>query len=822
MTILIGGYFFLVGLKIHLTEKSPRYNSADETLLYQSEGALQYRYAKMIATGKKIPTIDHAMQAPEGLAVTRELTIGMEYIAGYSYRLLASLGLDLPFHRYIVYFVAVFSSLTFFAIYGITRQLWEGVPVALSAALLFSVIPAGMGRSIANYGLEDFALPFIYGSLYFLVRALRGTPGRTFRDSMGFALCLGAALVTWHFSKFFLTSLIAGFIILRVLTKESERFREPLMVSAIVLGLCGIAVPVLRAQYFDLSIPMLSLYSLLMTFYGPGATYAARGRAHLLCIFLASIGVLFFLSYPIQRAISADYAHVTSLLFYKLRYALIKPGNPALLNMDARMLWIEDFNSPTLNFIAFRMSSLAILGPIALFSSMVLALKDRLRVDQQLVIFLAFVFAVGSVLVKRLFIFEIPLLCALLGSIPLAIPSLKKILPLLLALAVPIEAYGSVRYFTVFQGFRARIGERDGVVNADPKSTGMRLAMQDDYSELISWVRRRTAPTSTFLTLIGEGAEIVTYTGRGSNLQPKFESKASRDKAYEYTKALYSSEDELLQLCLAWKTDYVIYHPAELLGISKESMRYFADAMSVRSDSAAFRFHFDPAKLKHFALVYENPGSRVFRVKKGKEEISTPSQPSALESPVFNKRLFQNLIKPDGTFNDASVPPVTANILRATQLNQQAYDLYRSGDYSQSLKVFQEIIGHGYDSAPVNYGAGLASLKLRDTKSALAYLETATRMAPERSDAFRHLAYARVLAGRNKEAESALRRTVDIDPKDAIAVNNLAVILFSSGNRIEARTLLAKARELSPTNVGISRNYASAFGNGPVDLKYLF
>jgi len=818
--ILVGGYFFLVSLKIYLTEKSPRYNPVDDTILYQSEGALQYRYAKLIATGQSIPAIDHAMQAPEGLIVARELTIGMEYIAGYSYRFLAALGLNFPFHRYMVFFVAIFSSLVFFAVYGLAMQLWEDAPAALGAALLFAVIPAGLGRSVANYALEDFALPFVLGSLYFLARALRITPGRTFWDAMRFASCLAVALVTWHFSKFFLTSLIAGVIFLRVLTKESERLREPLLALAIVLGLCGITVPALRAQYFALSVPMLALYALLMSLYGPGAAYAAKGRAHILFMLLTGIGVLFVLSYPIQRAISADYAHVTSLLFYKLRYALIKPENPALLNMDARMLWIEDFNSPTLNFIAFRMSSLAILGPIALISSIVLALRDRMRIDRQLVIILTLIFAVGSVLVKRLFIFEIPLLCALLGSISLVRAPLKKILPILLALIVPIEAYGSIRYFTVFQGFRARIGERDGVVNADPKSPGMRLAMQDDYSELISWIRRRTAQSSVFLTLIGEGAEIVAYTGRGSNLQPKFETKASRDKAYEFTTALYSSEDELFRLALAWNTDYVIYHPAELLGISKESMRYFADAMSVRSDSAAFRFHFDPAKLKHFVLVYENPGCRVFRVKGGKE--SATLRPTAFEPPIFNKRLFQNLVKPDSTFDDASVPPVTANILRATQLNQQAYDLYSSGDYPNSLKVFQEIISHGYGWAAVNYGAGLASLRLRDAKSALNYLETATKMAPERSDAFRHLAYARMLVGLNKPAESALRKTLEIDPHDAIAANNLAVILFSSGDRSEARALLAKATELAPTNNEISRNYANAVGDGPINLKYLF
>src|SRR3989339_2225237 len=67
LVILI--FFAISFYKVHLTVNLPRYNAYDDTNFYSSESAFQYRYAKMIAEGKRIPEIDYNAQYPEGLYV---------------------------------------------------------------------------------------------------------------------------------------------------------------------------------------------------------------------------------------------------------------------------------------------------------------------------------------------------------------------------------------------------------------------------------------------------------------------------------------------------------------------------------------------------------------------------------------------------------------------------------------------------------------------------------------------------------------------------------------------------------------------------------
>jgi len=82
-----------------------------------------------------------------------------------------------------------------------------------------------------------------------------------------------------------------------------------------------------------------------------------------------------------------------------------------------------------------------------------------------------------------------------------------------------------------------------------------------------------------------------------------------------------------------------------------------------------------------------------------------------------------------------------------------------------------------------HFEAGNAALDRGDAATAVAELEQAAALAPERSEVHNHLGLAYAAAGRPDEARSAYERAVALDCDNRAAAENLRALLAASPAR---------------------------------------
>ncbi|MDO8804719.1 MAG: hypothetical protein Q7R35_09805 [Elusimicrobiota bacterium] len=610
-------------LSIHLHARQsvmlPSYNPADDTGYFQAEDALQYRYARMLANGEAVPFIDTRAQYPEGLKVGREISLWMEQVTAFTSRVLYG-SPPRPYHTFVIFLVCVLSGVSVLACYLLGLSLGEP-PAALAAALLFGVCWIGSTLTTAAYGFQTFALPLLFFAVAALAAALSegsARPGAWSPPAAAWAAAGGAALaialVSWHFTRFFLVSLwlALAYAAWRSRGDEPALKRLRLCVCALLVSCAaaGLGTAVLRETAFVASPAFLLGCSLL-------ACLTLRGRR------LASLLLLFGLAALWQAGReSASYGHVYSLLWDKLRFALVKPADPLKLSQEARLLWTGPFDSPQLGYLVFSFLPLALAGAPRVWRFIkgppvkepAGALCDALLL----------IYAVGTVLVRRLapvLAFFICLASLRRGggrsnTIRLAaglaalafFESLKTAAPQSpLNLVMPLAAY------------------------LTPAGGQPEVSIVDERS-MLEWLRRH-GEARPVAAGFGVSAAVLAYTPSPVLLQPKFESAAIRGKSAEYLRALYSDEDAFLAFCRKYGAKLFVYCVVGVLDETADGSRYMAGTTVLNESMAAVRFHFFPEKLRHFRLLYEDNGFRIFAV-------GEPGAAHAARRPVYDLALF--------------------------------------------------------------------------------------------------------------------------------------------------------------------------------------
>lgn len=141
----------------------------------------------------------------------------------------------------------------------------------------------------------------------------------------------------------------------------------------------------------------------------------------------------------------------------------------------------------------------------------------------------------------------------------------------------------------------------------------------------------------------------------------------------------------------------------------------------------------------------------------------------------------------------------------ANEIEQQAWQAYRSGNYNEAVRLYGRIGGHAGQM-----GAGAASWKLRDYAAAVRYFGSALLLAKseaERSDALYNLGNAHFALARWQTAAEAYRAVLQARPSDRRARLNLA----------EAERQLAK-RKSEPIKTDLrGRRGSIAEGEASVD-----
>ncbi|MEW6558392.1 MAG: STT3 domain-containing protein [Elusimicrobiota bacterium] len=398
--IVVAVYFAISFYKVYLTKNLPQYDSKDDTDFYWTEEAFQYRYAKMVANGEKISEIDYKAQYPEGVYVYKDLTIFMEKIHGIIYRIFLK-NTGMSFSQFLIYFVSFFSSISIIAVFFITKELWNNHLAGLMSSAFYSISLATITRTIGAYEYENFALPFIFFSLYFFLKSINSKSNFYL---IGSAVCLSVALISWHFTRFY-------FLLFTIIVTALFFLYYPNIVSLVksfvfIVIFCiitGIINPVLQTTSFLLSPAMLISYGLIVTYIFRHYIYFNRKLMFLFFAFVVITAVIVSNIFLEQKG----YSHVYDLFIYKTLNFLKKPELPSQLPYSARFLWIEAFNSTALLRIIYFFLIVLLFALPGLFKSVKDIIKQKLTLDKTMFLFLAISWGLLYLYVERLVVFFI-------------------------------------------------------------------------------------------------------------------------------------------------------------------------------------------------------------------------------------------------------------------------------------------------------------------------------------------------------------------------------------------------------------------------------
>ncbi|MCC2671149.1 MAG: hypothetical protein K0Q72_3620 [Armatimonadetes bacterium] len=207
--LLVVVCFLLAGvLRLYHFRSLPDFNPVDDTAIFTTEDALQYRYARMVAEARPIPSVDPGLHHPEGFNVRDNLTTLVEGVEGRLYRLA---GGGQPLHVFLITVVCFVTSLGVFAAYGAATALWRSRRSGVFAAALYAVAVPTYARIIGGYGTEHFALPLLFFGVWLLLAALE-TPEERRAGLIALASggCFALALSAWHLSRFLFSLVLAG------------------------------------------------------------------------------------------------------------------------------------------------------------------------------------------------------------------------------------------------------------------------------------------------------------------------------------------------------------------------------------------------------------------------------------------------------------------------------------------------------------------------------------------------------------------------------------------------------------------------------------
>jgi hypothetical protein len=615
------------------------YRARVEQPRFAAEGAAHYRYTEMVAGGKPIPALDTRAQWPEGLRVFRETSPAMEYLVGWTYRLLPGDKPDLA--SYVRYFSAFFFSLAIVPLALISARLWKSAGAGLLTALLAAIALPLVARSSGfDYIRENVSLPFIAYHLFFYVAACAG--GGAAMPALS-GVFLFAALASWQGSQFYLVPLLA-FILIRAIVADAtplERRAGRAVVCAIAAA--GALVPFLRESRFLLSMPAaLAAAVLAVDLLAPRLVARGRGRKGTGGNPVAARGAIAALAVAavmLPGVVSgrhfASYAHFFDLVTYKLRY-LRKPDDPRLLPFDARAFWVGPFNSPdALHFFVFALPlALLLPGPLSL-----LAWRVRQR-DAEALIVLVFlvVFFLLFLLMQRLSpLFGFFAAIAAGGNVALLLQArgLRRLAsPACLVTAAVIAIF-------LFQDFcwegrhdYWRRLARTLKVPARGRFTIYPTA-GDVEGDLLAWVRGNVEPGAVVMSLHYFSPQVLAYADRATNLNDFFESPRLRRKAERFLVSVYSDEETLYGFCAEQSSDYLVVSCAVGCDATKDSPLYQAGFVNMPPDCAAYRLMFDPGRLARFDLAYENEMYRVFRVGRAASPRAWPRSPLFYEKDLL-------------------------------------------------------------------------------------------------------------------------------------------------------------------------------------------
>jgi Flp pilus assembly protein TadD len=148
----------------------------------------------------------------------------------------------------------------------------------------------------------------------------------------------------------------------------------------------------------------------------------------------------------------------------------------------------------------------------------------------------------------------------------------------------------------------------------------------------------------------------------------------------------------------------------------------------------------------------------------------------------------------------AAVLPPRPESNKAGETYNKAVEAAQAGRYDEAEPMLKEILAQFPDLAPAHYNLGYVYQKKKDWKAAEAEYQRVTELEPAKSDAFLALAAVRELDGRTQEAAEGLLAAAPGFAQDARFQYVLGLTCMNAGKNAEAEAALKKAAELDPAN----------------------
>lgn len=757
--------FFLGSLvRVHHFKGRVDFDPNDETGFFWTESAIQYRYAKMAGEGRAIPDFDPLAQYPEGLRVWEQETPVMEYLDGSLYRIF---GGGMPFHVFLIYVISFTSCLGIFAAYGTAKNLWQDRRAGLLAAALYTVAFATFSRILNAYPREHLAQPLLFFGLWALLAAMRrrgtGTAaGPLVRQERLLALmagtALGAGLVSWHLSRFFLliVSCCLGAVwIYLLVTDEQGSSRLARIIGWLMVPLIGASLlsPLLRSQLFFLSPGVAILASIPLASHLGNRLSPGKQFGLWLVIVLLLAGGAAAATLGKEEA----YSHVWALMKAKILHFGIKPADPLRLPYEARFIWIEDLRGPDPGIFLFSYGTIPILAFLGLLFGYAGRPWREWGSQKTFWILLFLIFMILYLLLQRMTGFFIFFLVVLAGGVMIR----RHVVILLLVLVC--GGFETYKFITYGQPtFHAALV--DSLFT--PRTPVVPNWRQNDLA-FINWIRRYTRPGDVFLAKLGTSPAILAYADRPVVIQSKLEHRLGREKTEAFILALYRSEEEFFRFSRANQAGYFVYEAPLVLDAGGDSDRYTAGHLKLRRDSAAYLFHFHPERLKHFTLLFQNSFYRIYAVRPpGKGTFdSLPYQPT-YDSSLFGPEEGE-------FFNDAATPAVMARLDTAVQLYTQAQAHMNAGRVNDAIWYFQTAMRYNHGIMGLHTELGLAYVRTGRTEEGMHHLREELRNYPDYVWGHYNLGYVLAGMGRYDEALKEWNSALLLDPNNEAILDSI-------------------------------------------------
>ncbi len=745
-------------LKVSLYEKTPGFNLKDDRGFYNTESAFHYRYARMVAEGKRIPTIDTRIQYPEGIRVFSNITVFMEIVVGKLYRFVLTFFPRIPFHVFLAYFICFFSSISIFAVYLVTVQLCRRWYAGILAALFYGFTIATFNRTIGAYLREDFALPFIFFSLYFFIRSLRAKSAEQFAKQYLFPILSGIfiviALASWHFSRFYflLFTLLVGVLILFGEKEPQERLFRSFGIIVVLCILGGLIVPVLRAKLFIISLPMLISYWLLaVSFFGKNWNKMKRAAVFSVLFIISAAVVIFLLKGQ------KEYSHVYALLLNKIKFLGLKPTDPTLLPYEVRSMWVEALDRASLFLILFSYATLFPLAIVSIGWSAWNFLRRKIGTEEEFLLLCAIAFLILFLAVRRIspfFVFFAAIFCGKLVVRKTRITEI--IIAVLLTCCLIFQYYQSKHFYdpTAYKSFVTR----NFPSRRRPFTFWMHYLLG-----VYRWIGNETTTNESFLTGIGISPRIAAYTDRPIILHSKFESKRIRDKTEEFRYAFYGTEEKLYQFCRKYKVNYLLYSSGFLFDNSIDSERYIVGLQKLSKDNLAHKFHFHPEKLNYFLPVYQNTFFRIFKFYP--EGIPSNAIKELPYQPTFDENFFIQDDEKSQFFNDGKTKEMLWRIAQGEKHFRNGWLYAHKGWVDKAIGEYKKALEYQPNLIGLHTALGMEYLKKGNYDQGIKHCERELITDLYNPDTHFNLAGAYFVAKRFPEAVKELEETLKLDPE---------------------------------------------------------